>query len=99
MFKSRFFPEARLNFAENLLRPRDDETVIIFRGEDRVKRSMTFKSLFEQVSQCAAALKELGVQKGDRVAGYLPNMPETIVAMLATTSLGAILLRPANSLH
>ncbi len=86
-----FFPEARLNFAENLLRSRDDDrTAIIFRGEDRVKRELSFKELYDEVSKTAEALKDIGVIEGDRVAGYLPNMPEAIIAMLATASLGGI---------
>ncbi len=87
---SRFFPEARINFAENLLRRRDDAVALVFRGENRVERSLTFRALYDQVSQLRQALKAQGVGLGDRVAGYLPNMPETIIAMLAVTSLGAI---------
>lgn len=87
---ARFFPEARVNFAENLLRRRDDAAAIVFRGEDKVERQLTFKQLYDQVSQLRQFLVAQGVVAGDRVAGYLPNMPETIVAMLATASLGAI---------
>ena len=87
---AQWFPDARLNFAENLLRRRDDETAIYFRAEDQVDRELSFKQLYDQVAAVAAWLKAQGMQSGDRVAAYLPNMPETIVAMLATTSLGAI---------
>jgi len=87
---ARWYPQARLNFAENLLRRRDDDIAIVFHGEDRVVRTLTFAELHDQVSRLAQALSAMGVEQGDRVAGYLPNMPETIVAMLATTSLGAI---------
>jgi acetoacetyl-CoA synthetase len=87
---AQFFPQARLNLAENLLRRRDDGDAIVFWGEDKVKRRLSFKQLYDQVSQCAQAFKALGVVEGDRVAGYLPNMPETVIAMLAATSLGAI---------
>jgi len=90
MQDGRFFPDSKLNFAENLLRRRDNEVGLVFKGEDKVERSVTFKELYDQVSQLRQALKALGVVKGDRVAGYLPNMPETIMAMLAVTSLGAI---------
>ena len=85
-----WFPDARLNFAENLLRERSDEIAIQFRAEDQVESELTFNELYQQVAAVAAWLKQQGIQKGDRVAAYLPNMPETIVSMLATTSLGAI---------
>ena len=85
-----WFPEARLNFAENLLRRTDNSTALIFRGENRVERSVSFVELHRLVSRLAQALKAEGVGAGDRVAGYLPNMPEAVAAMLATTSLGAI---------
>ena len=87
---AKWFPGARLNFAENLLRRRDDATAVIFRGEDRVRRSLSFRELHDAVSVLAQALRAAGVAKGDRVAGYLPNMPEAVVAMLATASIGAI---------
>jgi len=90
MQDGRFFPDSKINFAENLLRRRDNEIALVFKGEDKVERSITYKELYEQVSQLRQALKAQGVGKGDRVAGYLPNMPETIMAMLAVTSLGAI---------
>ncbi len=87
---ARFFPDARMNFAENLLRRRDDSDAIIFRGESRVRRRMSHRELYDRVSRASQALAALGVGQGDRVAGFMPNMPETIVAMLATASLGAI---------
>ena len=87
---AQFFPEARLNFAENLLRRRDANTALIFRSEAGTERSLSFAELYEQVSRWAQALKDAGVQQGDRVAGYMPNIPETIIAMLAASSLGAI---------
>ena len=86
----RFFPDAKLNFAENLLRRRDDGIAMVFKGEDKVERQVSFKELYDGVSQLRQALAAEGVTVGDRVAGYLPNMPETIIAMLAVTSLGAI---------
>ncbi len=85
-----WFPDARLNFAENLLRRRDDSPALIFRGEDRVARSLSFVELYSAVSRLRQQLRAWGVRAGDRVAGYLPNMPEAVVAMLSTTSLGAI---------
>jgi len=87
---ARFFPDARLNFAENLLRRRDDEPAIIFWGEDRVRRTLGHAELYESVSRCAQALRHAGVGTGDRVAGYLPNLPETIIAAVAAASIGAV---------
>ena len=86
---AQWYPDARMNFAENLLRRRDASTAIVFWGEDRVKRAVTHRELYEQVSRMARALRELGVKPGDRVAAYLPNMPEAVAAMLAAASVGA----------
>ncbi len=87
---ARWFPQARLNFAENLLRRRDATPALVFWGEDRVRRSLSYAELYSEVSRLAQGLRELGVVPGDRVAGFMPNMPETVVAMLAAVSLGAI---------
>ena len=87
---AQFFPNASINFAENLLRRRDAQTAMIFRAENGTERSVSFANLYDQVSRWVQALKDAGVNKGDRVAGYMPNMPETIIAMLAATSIGAI---------
>ncbi len=87
---ARFFPDAKLNFAQNLLRRRDDGIALVFWGEDRVKRQVTYAALNQQVSRVAQALADAGVKEGDRIAAYLPNMPEAIVAMLAASSMGAI---------
>ncbi len=87
---ARWFPGARLNFAENLLRDRDERIALVFWNEQGRQRQMTFAELYAQVARLADALRRQGVTVGDRVAGFLPNLPETIVAMLATTSLGAI---------
>jgi len=87
---ARFFPTARLNFAENLLRFRDTSTAIVFRNDRGTRREVCYRDLHEEVARIAAGLKAAGVEPGDRVAGYLPNLPEAIIAMLATTSLGAI---------
>ena len=86
---ARWFAGAELNFAENLLRYRDDEVALIFRGEEREPVRMTYKELYDEVARVARSLRDLGIQPGDRVAGFMPNIPETIVAMLAATSLGA----------
>jgi len=87
---AQWFPQARLNFAENLLRRGDDGEAMVFWGEDRVKRRLSWRELHALVSRMAQALRAAGVGKGDRVAGYLPNMPEAVAAMLATASIGAI---------
>jgi acetoacetyl-CoA synthetase len=86
----RFFPDARLNYAENLLRKSDDTDALVFRGEDRVQRRMSWRELNGAVARMHRALKATGVKSGDRVCGVVPNMPETIVCFLATASLGAI---------
>jgi acetoacetyl-CoA synthetase len=87
---ARFFPDGRLNFAENLLRRRDTGDAIVFWGEDKVKRRVLHSELWDQVSRLAEALRAAGVAPGDRVAGYLPNMPEAVAATLATASIGAV---------
>ena len=86
---ARWYPEARLNFAENLLRRRDASTALVFWGENRVKRRLSHRELYDQVSRVAQGLLALGVKPGDRIAAYLPNMPEAIAAMLAAASIGA----------
>jgi len=85
-----WFPEARLNFAENLLRRRDARPAIAFHGEDRVRRHLTWDQLYVQIERLAGALRAWGIARGDRVAGLLPNLPEAVVAMLAATSIGAV---------
>lgn len=87
---AQWFPQARLNYARNLLARRDDAEAIVFRGEDEVQRRMSYAELYREVARCAAALHRCGVVAGDRVAAYMPNMPETIVVMLAAASIGAI---------
>ncbi|MBI5522716.1 MAG: acetoacetate--CoA ligase [Desulfarculus sp.] len=87
---AKWFTGARLNFAENLLRRRDGQVAMVFRGEDKVRRQITYAELYGQVARLALALKAQGVTVGDRVAGFMPNMIETVLAMLATASLGAI---------
>ncbi|HUL93701.1 MAG TPA: acetoacetate--CoA ligase [Burkholderiales bacterium] len=86
---ARWYPEARLNFAENLLRRRDASTALVFWGENRVKRRLSHRELYDQVSRVAQGLLALGVKPGDRIAAYMPNMPEAIAAMLAAASIGA----------
>jgi acetoacetyl-CoA synthetase len=86
---ARFFPDARLNFAENLMRRRDETDALVFWGEDKVRRRMSHRELHEVVSRTQQALAAAGVKEGDRVAAFIPNMPEAVIAMLATASLGA----------
>ncbi len=87
---AKWFIGAELNFAENLLRYRDDNIAIISIGEKREPLKFTYNELYKKVASIAKALKNLGVKKGDRVGGFMPNIAETVIAMLATTSLGAI---------
>lgn len=85
-----WFAGARFNFAENLLRNRSDRIAIVGRLENGSRTTLSYGQLYEQVKQCAAAMRSVGVECGDRVAGFMPNVSETVVAMLATTSIGAI---------
>ncbi len=87
---ARWFPEAELSFAENVLRRRDEELAIVFRREDGLKRQLTFRELREEVGRLQAALQAAGLRPGDRVAAILPNIPEAVVAVLAVASLGAV---------
>src|SRR5207247_8563607 len=84
------FAGARLNFAENLLRYRDGQAALIFRDETRRSIRMTYAELYEAVARLAGSLRAVGVRPGDRVCGYMPNLIETAVAMLATTAVGAV---------
>ena len=88
-----WFPDARLNYAENLLHHEHgnvSDPAIIFRGENQIRSQISRRELRDEVSRLARALREAGVQRGDRVAGYMPNLPGTVIAMLATTSIGAV---------
>ena len=84
-----WFPGARLNFAENMLRYRDDRVALIFKGEGQASTRMTYAELYDEVARLARALKDAGVVTGDRVVGFMPNMPAAMIAMLAATSIGA----------
>ncbi|OWY38575.1 acetoacetate--CoA ligase [Xenophilus sp. AP218F] len=90
MLAARFFPDARLNYAENLLRRDDDALALAFRGEDKAERALSWRELNQLVSRLQQAMRQSGVAAGDRVAGFMPNMPETLAAMLAASSLGAV---------
>ena len=87
---ARWFPDARLNFAENLLRRRDAAPAIVFRGENGARRAWSWADLYDTVSRLAQALRAEGVGPGDRVVGFMPNIPETVAAMLAAVSIGAV---------
>ena len=91
---AQWFPDAKLNFAENLLRHRDDRSddvdAMVFWGEDQVKRRMSYGEVYDAVSRTAQAMTAAGVKEGDRIAAFMPNLPETIIFMLAASSLGAI---------
>jgi acetoacetyl-CoA synthetase len=86
---AQWFMGAKLNFAENLLRYRDDHIALVFKGEAQDSIKITYEELYERVAQLAKSLRETGVGPGDRVAGFMPNMMETAIAMLAATSIGA----------
>lgn len=90
MRDAQWFKGARLNFAENLLKRRDDHPAIIFVSEQGERKTLSYAELYYQVKQLTAYLKSLDIQPGDRIAGFLSNTPETVIAVLATTSLGAI---------
>ncbi len=90
MMGAKWFIGSRLNFAENLLRFRDDQDALVFKGETQPAVRMTYAELYDNVARMAKALRDAGVKTGDRIAGYVPNMIESIVAMLAVTSIGAI---------
>jgi len=90
MINSKWFLNSRLNFAENLLQFKDDKIAIYYKNEDNELCNLSYADLYIKVEMLSHSLKERGVKKNDRVVGYLPNIPETIIAMLATTSIGAI---------
>ena len=87
---ARWFPEVRLNFSRNLLRRQDSAPALIFQAEDKVTRSLSHAELYRQVAGLADALQQAGIVPGDRVCGFMPNMPETVVAMLASAAIGAV---------
>ncbi len=90
MWGAKWFQGAKLNFAENLLRYRDARPAMVHWAEDQPPIRYSYQELYDRVARCAEGLKQLGVKKGDRVTGFIPNIPEAVIAMLATTSLGAI---------
>lgn len=89
-YKAKFFDGATLNYAENLLKPRHDGPAIIGRYENNQRTEISWHGLYEQVNLCATAMRQAGVEKGDRVAAYMPNLPQTIIAFLAASTIGAV---------
>ncbi|MCP4608484.1 MAG: AMP-binding protein, partial [Planctomycetes bacterium] len=87
---AKWFEGSRLNYAENLLRHRDDHLAFIFRGENLKSGTMTYEELYDSVARVARSLRDMGIKPGDRVAAYMPNLMETVIAMLASTSIGAV---------
>jgi len=87
---AKWFEGALMNFAENLLSRKDEKTAIIFRGEAEIERRVSYAELYDQAHRIAEGLKRMGIKKGDRVAGFIPNMPEAVIAMLGAASIGAI---------
>lgn len=87
---SKWFDGYTLNYAQHVLKNRTDNVAIYFKSEDKIERQITFNQLYQQVSSIQQYFQQIGVKEGDRIAGYLPNMPETLVCMLAASSLGAI---------
>lgn len=88
---ARWFIGARLNYAENMLRYSDtDEEMMVFRGENEIERRLSGHDVYAQVTRLAAAFRNAGLKPGDTIAAYMPNMPETIIGMLATAAIGAI---------
>ena len=92
---AKWFSGVRMNFAENLLRFRDDGIAIIFYGEDQVKNEISYQDLYNRVAHMALLMQELGINKGDRVAGYIPNIPEAVVAI--TPLMTARIISPITS--
>ncbi len=90
MQNAQWFQGARLNFAENLLRFRDDRTAIVFKSEGQASTKLSYRELYDDVASLQASFRQAGVKKGDRVAGFMPNLPQTVISMLASVSLGAI---------
>jgi acetoacetyl-CoA synthetase len=84
-----WFADTQINYAENLLARNDDHPALVFVNERGTRRSLSYRELRSEVGRIAAGLRELGIGPGDRVAGFVPNLPESVIAMLATTSLGA----------
>jgi len=90
IWNTRWFVGSKLNYAENLLRKRNNNVAIYFFGEDQVEEKITFNQLFDKVAKLVCSFKKMGIKKGDRVVGFMPNIQEAVIAMLATASIGAV---------
>ena len=90
IWETNWFINSKLNYAENLLKYRGDDVAIYFFGENKIKKQITFNQLYTQVAKVAFSFKKMGLKKGDRVAAFMPNIPETVISMLAATSIGAV---------
>ena len=89
-FKNKFFPDAKLSYAENLLKKNNSDPAIIFRSENGYRTILSWKDLNSNVAKISEWMKLNGIKKGDRVAAYMPNIPETVTAYISTATLGAI---------
>ena len=89
-YKNRFFPNSRLNYAQNLLKKNNEKKSIIFKSENGYKTALSWKNLNLNVAQVSSWMKSSGIKKGDRIAAYLPNIPETVIAYISTSVLGAV---------
>ena len=89
-YKNKFFPHAELNYAENLLKKNDKSPAIIFKSENGYKRILSWEKLHEDVGKVSNWMNDCGIKKGDRIAAYMPNIPETVVAYLSSSTIGAI---------
>ena len=87
---AKWFPGVRMNYAENLLRIKSDKPAIYFKNEINTVKSLSYNELFGLVEKLTFALKDIGVKSGDRIAGFVPNIPETVAAMLSTSTIGGI---------
>ena len=90
MPNSKFFPNGKVNYAENMLSGNNKGLAIVFKSEDKIRKELTWEDLKNQVAAIAIFLRNSGITKGDRVAAFMPNMPETVIMMLASSSIGAV---------
>ena len=89
-YKNKFFPDAQLNYTENLLKKFDKNPAIIFKSENGYRTSLSWEKLYSNVTKISKWMNSCGIRKGDRVAAYLPNIPETVEAYISSSSIGAI---------
>ena len=87
---AKWFPDTKMNYAENLLRIRSDKSAILFKNENNLVKNISYRELYDLVEKVSSALRCIGIKSGDRIAGFMPNIPETVISMLATSSIGGI---------